>query len=38
MLTSLIKDGANMNMNSGLDQKKLMKLAKKFGKRKVMRF
>ncbi len=38
MLNSFVKDSSYMDMEKGFDQKKLMKLAKKFGKRKMMRF
>lgn len=38
MLNSFIKEGGNMDMSAGFDQKKLMKLAKKFGKVKRMKF
>lgn len=39
MLNEMIKGGEMMNMEGGvMDQKKLMKLAKKFGKKKMMRF
>jgi len=38
ILNSFIKDGSDLDMSKGFDQKKLMKLAKKFGKRKMMRF
>lgn len=37
LLNSFIKEGSNMDMEKGFDQKKLMKLAKKFGGKK-MRF
>ena len=38
MINSFIKDGADMDMSKGFDQKKLMKLAKKLGKKKMMKF
>lgn len=39
MLNEMVKGGDMMNMEGGMmDQKKLMKLAKKFGKKKMMRF
>ncbi len=34
MLNSLLKDGKGMDMSAGMDQKQLMKLARKFGKKK----
>jgi len=38
MLNSFIKEGSDMDPSAGFDQKKLMKLAKKFGKAKKMKF
>ena len=38
MLNEMIKTGSDMDMSKGFDQKQMMKLAKKFGKRKVRRF
>ena len=38
MLNTMIKEGATMDMSQGMDMKKMQKLMKKFGKRKVMRF
>ncbi|MBU2104313.1 MAG: hypothetical protein KKF67_00855, partial [Nanoarchaeota archaeon] len=38
MLNSMIKDSANLDMSQGMNQKQLMKLAKKFGKKKIRRF
>ena len=35
ILNSILKGGANMDISQGLNQKQLMKLAKKFGKRKL---
>ncbi|MFH1365027.1 MAG: signal recognition particle receptor subunit alpha, partial [archaeon] len=37
MLNTILKDGKGMDMSGGMDQKKMMKLARKFGKKK-MRF
>lgn len=37
MLNEMIKDGADMDMSKGMNQKQLMKLAKKFGKKKIRR-
>jgi len=37
MLNTMLKEGKGMDMSGGMDQKQLMKLAKKFGKKK-MRF
>lgn len=34
MLNSLLKDGKGMDMSGGMDQKQLMKIARKFGKKK----
>jgi len=33
----MIKGGANMDMSQGMNQKQLMKFAKKFGKKKLMK-
>ena len=38
MLNEMIKGGADMDMPKGMSQKQLMKLAKKFGKKKIRRF
>jgi len=38
MLNEMIKSGTDMNMSQGMNQKQLMKLAKKFGKKKIRRF
>ena len=38
MLNEMIKGGADMDMSQGMSQKQMMKLAKKFGKKKVRRF
>lgn len=38
MLNEMIKSGSSMNMEQGLSQKQMMKLVKKFGKVKKMRF
>jgi len=38
LLNEMIKGGADMDMSQGMSQKQLMKLAKKFGKRKTRRF
>ena len=38
MLNSMIKDSANLDMSQGMNQKQLMKLAKKFGKKKIRGF
>ena len=39
MLKEMLKSGIeNMDMSKGMNQKQLMKLAKKFGKKKLMRF
>jgi len=37
MLNEMIKGGANMDMSQGMNQKQLMKFAKKFGKKKLMK-
>ena len=38
MLNEMIKSGSSMNIEGGLNQKQMMKLAKKLGKFKKMRF
>ena len=38
MLNDMIKSGSSMDLEKGIDQKQLMKLAKKFGKKKIRRF
>lgn len=38
MLNSFVKDSSGIDPEKGLSQKQLMKLAKKFGKKKMMRF
>ncbi len=38
MLNEMIKGGAEMDMSQGMSQKQMMKLAKKFGKGKKLRF
>jgi len=38
MLNEMIKSGTDMDMSQGMNQKQMMKLAKKFGKKKMMRF
>lgn len=38
MLNEMIKSGSSMDMEQGISQKQMMKLAKKFGKVKKMRF
>ncbi len=38
MLNEMMKTGSSMDMSQGMSQKQLMKLAKKFGKGKKMRF
>jgi signal recognition particle subunit SRP54 len=38
LLNDVLKSGKNMDMSQGLNQKQMMKLAKKFGKVKKMRF
>ena len=38
MLNDMIKGGADMDMSQGMSQKQMMKLAKKFGKKKIRRF
>ena len=38
MLNEMIKGGADMDMSQGMSQKQMMKLAKKFGKKKIRRF
>ncbi|MCK4553293.1 signal recognition particle protein [Candidatus Pacearchaeota archaeon] len=38
MLNEMIKGSADMDMSQGMSQKQMMKLAKKFGKKKVRRF
>ena len=38
MLNEMIKGGTDMDMSQGMSQKQIMKLAKKFGKKKVRRF
>ncbi len=38
MLNEMLKSGSSMNMEKGLSQKQLMKMAKKFGKFKKMKF
>lgn len=35
MINEMVKSGSGMNMESGMNQKQLMKLAKKFGKKKL---
>ena len=38
MLNDMIKGGAEMDLSQGMSQKQMMKLAKKFGKKKIRRF
>ncbi|MFH1607592.1 MAG: signal recognition particle receptor subunit alpha [archaeon] len=38
MLNTMIKDSSSFDPEKGMSQKQMMKLAKKFGKKKVMRF
>jgi len=38
MLNEMIKGGADMDMSKGMSQKQMMKLAKKFGGKKIRRF
>ncbi len=38
MLSDLVKQSSSIDISKGLDQKQLMKLARKFGKKKQMRF
>ena len=38
LLNEMIKGGADMDMSQGMSQKQLMRLAKKFGKKKMRRF
>lgn len=38
MLNEMMKSGASMDMSKGMSQKQMMKLAKKFGKKKIQRF
>jgi len=38
MLSNLVKQSSSINMEKGFDQKQLMKLAKKFGKKKRIKF
>ena len=38
MLNEMIKGGSEIDFSKGMSQKQMMKLAKKFGKRKVRRF
>jgi hypothetical protein len=35
MLNMMLKDGKGMDMSGGMDQKQMMKLARKFGKKKI---
>jgi len=38
MINEMMKSGSSMDMSQGMSQKQMMKLAKKFGKGKKLRF